>query len=70
MKTLLACEFPFNTGHVYMDLSFSCAKGFHWGPLMQLQVKQAVNRKNRYSKGEKLFQMQFETRQRVNKRQR
>lgn len=36
---------------------------------MQLQVKQAVNRKNRYSKGEKLFQMQFETRQRVNKRQ-
>lgn len=37
---------------------------------MQLQGKQAAeNGKNRYSKGEKLFQMQFETRQRVNNRQ-
>lgn len=43
--TLLACEFHFNTRLVYMDLSFSCAKVFHWGPLMQLRVKQAANRK-------------------------
>lgn len=55
---------------VYMGLSFSHAKVFHWVPLTQLQGKQAAeNEKNRYSKGEKLFQMQFETRQRVNKRQ-